>query len=350
MKKLYKMILSACLVFTFVFNIMNNTLNVKADSIVGFPGHFDVYGLPNPESADLFLELPLAVNAKHYYYQQIENNGDIARNDLSLEFDSNGRFLKSEMNKVEYDDQGRRIRIETGAYFANRGEIYEIKYNELGLIDSYTKTWKSDKLVHGSYKFDYNENEHVCNVTVTELEGSQWSQTYEQKTYHSSIMEFDPDYGWERVIRTKSLSSYYPEEVQYITDYTYDESGNLIRKKEASYLGCYFKETTRGNKTFIGSYLPIDMEEYVYDEQNRRIQKTVYRGNEYVNEQYEVMDYDMSWITYNYSYEYDEQNRLIKITELRETPGYYDLDSSESSPVFVEESYYVAAKVVTYTY
>lgn len=62
------------------------------------------------------------------------------------------------------------------------------------------------------------------------------------------------------------------------------------------------------------------------------------------------MDYDMSWRTYNYSYEYDEQNRLIKITELRETPGYYDLDSSESSPIFVEESYYIAAKVVTYTY
>ena len=60
MKKLYKMILSACLVFTFVFNIMNNTLNVKADSIVGFPGHFDIYGLPNHESTDLFLELPLA--------------------------------------------------------------------------------------------------------------------------------------------------------------------------------------------------------------------------------------------------------------------------------------------------
>ena len=112
----------------------------------------------------------------------------------------------------------------------------------------------------------------------------------------------------------------------------------------------YFSETTRGNKTFIGTYLSVYINEYVYDEQNRRIQKTYYRGTEYVNEQYEVMDYEMDWETYNYSYEYDEQNRLIKITELRETPGYYDLDSSESSPVFVEESYYIAAKVVTYTY
>ena len=156
--------------------------------------------------------------------------------------------------------------------------------------------------------------------------------------------------GWERVIRTKSLSSYYPEQIDYIYDYTYDERGNLIRKK-VSTMDHSFSEMTRGNKTFKGADIRINIEDYVYDDQNRRIQKSVYWGYEYINEQYEVMDYKMDWETYNYSYEYDEKNRLIQITEANTTPGYrYYLYSAESSPVLEETSSYVSVGVVTYTY
>lgn len=345
MKKFNKIIVSACLIVTFMFH----TMNVEAqDLIAGFGAAFDEYGIPAPE-LDPFLKLPFAVNAKHYYYKEIWVDRT-ASNDLSLEFDANGRFVKSEIDEVRYDDQGRKIWINTNAYFANRGEIYEIKYNELGLVDSYTVTWKKDNIVHDMVKYEYDESKHTCTKIVTSLHQDTVFHTSEYRTIYERVLEYDPAYGWERIIRNTFINCGDINRISDYTDYTYDERGNLIQEKKIDGKdGSYHEITINGKKCNV-EYYSEDTKDYVYDEQNRMIQETRHTAHLTENDKGEILEKSESWEIFHYAYEYDEQGRLVQIIKATETPGYYYYVPNLGDPVALEPSIGQEVWTVVYTY
>lgn len=345
MKKLYKMILSACLVGTIMFQSINVN---AAEYIVGFRGTSDMYGIDNPESVDPFLGLPLPANAKHYYYAEIDGT-DISRNDLSFEYDSNGRFVKSELFELKYDDQGRKVWINSGAYFTNRGAIQELKYNELGLLDSYTNTSKSSNKMTSAAKYEYDESTHTCTVTLSRLETIFDEEKY--VTRPVALIEYDSVYGWERIIRYSSLDYTDSSKVSTYTDYTYDERGNLIQESYYSGRGSvyYHKETING-KEYNTTCYDVDTKEYVYDEQNRRIQMTHRSALVTESDQGEIVDKFEDWEVFHYSYEYDEQGRLVKITKVSETPGNAYWMDYLGAPVTLTSSSTPEICTVVYTY
>ena len=345
MKKLCKMILSVCLVGTIMFQAINVN---AAEYITGFPGTSDMYGTDNPESVDPFLGLPLPANAKHYYYQEMRGD-NIGRNDLSFEYDSNGRFVKSELFELKYDDQGRKAWINSGAYFTNRGAIQELKYNELGLLDSYTNTSKSSNKLTSAAQYEYDENTHTCTVTLCRLETSFNEEKY--VTRPVALIEYDPAYGWERIIRYSNLDYSDPSKVFTYTDYTYDERGNLIQE---SYYngrdGKYTNKETINGKDYNVLYYGVNSKEYVYDEQNRRIQMTVRSTHVTESDQGEIVDKFEGWEVFHYSYDYDEQGRLVKITKVSETPGNEYWMEYLGAPVTLTSSSSPEICIVTYTY
>ncbi len=110
------------------------------------------------------------------------------------------------------------------------------------------------------------------------------------------------------------------------------------------------KETINGKEYNTMCY-NVYTKEYVYDEQNRRIQMTYRSALVYESDQGEIVDKYESWEVFHYSYDYDEQGRLVKITKVSETPGSAYLTCHLGDPVTLDP--YISTPeicTVVYTY
>lgn len=223
-------------------------------------------------------------------------NGDIRAYENQYEYNENGEIIKETIvsnywrevdYRVEYDEHGNMISEKSG----DREITYSYTYNEQGLVVSKTKNntdGTSDK-----YEFVYDDSKNVIKETIYN-NGNTEKPIITEYTYD----EFGN-------VATKKCND---EDYDSTIEYSYNEHGDLISENKVAYGESVEKKTyeyTYGENGNMLSKTNIDKDgkkkrHYVYDE----------KGNEISIVYYDAQGVEGLW----YEKEYDDNCNLIKQT------------------------------------